>query len=792
MTKHQSYSDDFRKKVELENGWVEVEPFVDVVEGSGGGGGKGGGGGRAPVEANDTFRSNAVARAILAYSVGETDGLVDGAKSIYFDGTPLQNADNSFNFQGVRWEERFGLPTQSRVTGFEQTTVVKSIATALTVADGPVIRTVDSALVDSVRIIMNFPILQLIDQSTGDINANSVVINFAVRDPSTGTWINRGNQTISGKSSGPFQIQYRIQGPTNPTAAWDWRVTRVTADSASSTNQNTTVVETAVEIRESVQTYPGVAYVAVEVDTSLFGNRIPNVSLQVDGVKVQVPVNYFETGGIPSYTGTWNGTFKWASTSNPVWHIYNMIINTKYGLDIPEVFLDKYSFYTIAQYCDAVNPVTGAFVGIPDGDGGVRRRFTLNTQITQDDDGLTLLQNMASSFRGLLYYGAGAIVPSQDRPKSISAIITNENVLDGKFIYSSTEAKDRITVANIAYNDKENFYAPSFATYPPVEDWDTDPNIARYGRNIYDGAKFGCNNEAEAFTFAKWVVYSSVNETETAQFTVGPEHSTLRPGDVVEIYDRRFVKERFGGRIQSASLNTVVLDAPVTLNPGQTYTITVVGNDGSTLVTRNITNAAGTHQSITVSANFPAIPVKGYTWAIKGSDIQPRTFRILNIEKKSLLEYEIFAMFHDANKYAEVENDVTLIDQPFRRLTFNQLNPPTGMVFELNARNDPTRGPLNTLRVRWTRSTSELATRYRVRYSRNNGPFVEWGTTNFIEAEIDNVTNGTYVVQVYTQNAIGNESIPLQGSFTVGYGGTDVVFGGVTLAIEPPIINNVT
>lgn len=788
--KHKSYSDSFTKKVELSNGdWIEVPPFVDVLEGSGGGGK---GGGQAPVEIPDSFRSNAVARAILAYSVGETQGLVDGAKSIYFDGTPLQNSDNSFNFQGVRWEERFGLPTQPRVRGFEQTTLVKAVGATVTVADGPVVRTVDSADVDSVRIIITIPVLQLVNQSTGDINGNSVVLNFAVRNPSTGTWIDRGNQTISGKSSGPFQVQYRVDGPPSPPAAWEWRVTRVTADSTESVNQNSTIVESVVEIKESVQTYPNVAYLAVEVDTSLFGNRIPNISLRVNGVKVKVPVNYNETNDIPSYTGTWNGTFKWASTSNPVWHIYNMIINSKYGLEIPETYLDKYAFYTIAQYCDAVNPTTGAFVGIDNGNGGVRRRFTFNTQITQDDDGLTLLQNMASSFRGLLYYGAGAIVPAQDRPKSISAIITNENVLDGRFVYSSTEAKDRITIANIGFNDRDNFYAPSFTTYPPQSEWATNPAILRYGKNSYDGAKFGCNNEAEAYTFAKWIVYSSINETETVQFVAGPEHATLRPGDLVEIYDRRFVKERFGGRITASTVNRITLDSPVTLLSGQTYTLTVVGNDGKTLVTRTVQNAPGTHTNITVNANFPAVPTVGYTWAIKGTDVQPRTFRILNIEKKSLLEYEIFGMFYDVNKYAEVEQDVTLIDQPFRRLDFFSLAPPSNVTFELASRNDPTRGIMNTLRVRWNRSTSELVTKYRVRYRRSIEDWKEWGITAFTEIEIDNVTAGTYDILIYSQNAKGDEGIPQAVSYTVAYGGDNVEVGGVTIVIQPPIINNVS
>jgi predicted phage tail protein len=157
-----------------------------------------------------------------------------------------------------------------------------------------------------------------------------------------------------------------------------------------------------------------------------------------------------------------------------------------------------------------------------------------------------------------------------------------------------------------------------------------------------------------------------------------------------------------------------------------------------------------------------------------------------------LLEYEVFAMFHDLNKYIEVENDVTLIEQPFRRLEFNQLNPVSNINFEVNARNDPARGTINSLRVRWTRSTSELATRYRVRYSRNGAQYIEWGITAFTEVEIDNVTDGTYSVLIYAQNAAGKESIPATADFTIAYGGTDVVFGGSTLTIQPPIINNVS
>ena len=53
-----------------------------------------------------TLRSRAYARIMDLVSEGEIEGLVDGAKSIYLDGTPLQNADGSFNFQNVTYDTR--------------------------------------------------------------------------------------------------------------------------------------------------------------------------------------------------------------------------------------------------------------------------------------------------------------------------------------------------------------------------------------------------------------------------------------------------------------------------------------------------------------------------------------------------------------------------------------------------------------------------------------------------------------------------------------------------------------
>ena len=68
------------------------------IIGSGGNGKGGGGGGGTPHEDKDNLDSKSFARVLDLIGEGEIGGLVDGAKSIFFNNTPLQAADGSFNF----------------------------------------------------------------------------------------------------------------------------------------------------------------------------------------------------------------------------------------------------------------------------------------------------------------------------------------------------------------------------------------------------------------------------------------------------------------------------------------------------------------------------------------------------------------------------------------------------------------------------------------------------------------------------------------------------------------------
>ena len=68
---------------------------------------------------------------------------------------------------------------------------------------------------------------------------------------------------------------------------------------------------------------------------------------------------------------------------------------------------------------------------------------------------------MASIFRAIVFYNAGLIFTSQDRPKDPLYIFNNSNVKEGEFTYSNTSKRVRRNVALVRYNDKDNFYKPA-------------------------------------------------------------------------------------------------------------------------------------------------------------------------------------------------------------------------------------------------------------------------------------------------------------------------------------------
>ncbi len=112
----------------------------------------GGGSASTPYEAPNTLQSAQRLKVVDILCEGPIKTDVS-LKNILLDGTPIQNDDNSYNFQGVDVSYLAGHHTQSTLDGFEQVSKVISVGAEVKQAT-PITRSITDPLVDSVRVVL--------------------------------------------------------------------------------------------------------------------------------------------------------------------------------------------------------------------------------------------------------------------------------------------------------------------------------------------------------------------------------------------------------------------------------------------------------------------------------------------------------------------------------------------------------------------------------------------------------------------------------------------------------------
>ena len=713
--------------------------MTELIIGAGGGG-KGGGGASARVaqEAPDSLRSKAYARVVDLISEGEIEGLVDGLQSVYLDDTPIQNADGTTNFSGVTLETRDGTQQQSYVPGFSS--VENEVPVGVEIkASQPVVRSITDPDVDAVRIKVSVGQLTNQDTTNGDLNGSAV--SFSIdRQVSGGGFVEVINDTISGKTTTKYQRSYYV--PLTGNGPWEIRVRRITADSTSSAIQNKTYLDSYTEVVESKLRYPNSALVALRVDASQF-SAIPRRSYDMKLLRVRVPVNY--DPGTRTYSGVWNGNFKIAWTDNPAWCFYDLVTSTRYGLGgyIPESQVDKWALYRVAQYCDQL---------VPNGLGGFEPRFTCNLYLQTREQAYKVVQDMASIFRGMVYWSGGAITVTQDAPSDAVYQFAPGNVVDGEFAYQGSSAKARHTVALVTWNDPDDFYRQK------VEYVEDAAGIARYGIVQSDVVALGCTARGQAHRVGKWLLFSEQSESEIVTFRTGLEGAVVRPGDVIKVADPVRGGMRLGGRIAAATASTVTLDQE--LPADLPWRLSVVLLNG-TVEERLVGPVSG--RTLTVTIPFSSVPQVDAIWMLASSIIEPQLFRVVSVAERDPGVHEVTALAHNPSKYAAIEEGLAL--QPRSITVLSDIPPPpTGLAMQESLYRVKDQAQV-LVQVSWTEVQTAIA--YRLSYRVAGGNFVSLPLTSANYAEIRDAQEGQYEFSLRAIGITRKESIPATLSATV-------------------------
>ena len=97
-------------------------------------------------------------------SEGEIEGLVDGNKSIFLNGTPLEDAQGNSNFEDVIVYTRNGTQLQAYIPITSGTENERSVNRPVT-QPVPIIESITDDEVDAVRVTISIPSLQKLQQN---------------------------------------------------------------------------------------------------------------------------------------------------------------------------------------------------------------------------------------------------------------------------------------------------------------------------------------------------------------------------------------------------------------------------------------------------------------------------------------------------------------------------------------------------------------------------------------------------------------------------------------------------
>ncbi|MAM09115.1 MAG: hypothetical protein CML23_01355 [Rhizobiaceae bacterium] len=712
---------------------------------SGRGGGKGGksGGSGGYSEAANTLRSKQTLRLLFLVSEGVTGGLKNGAKSIFFDDVPVQNSDGSFNFEGGSFETRNGFPDQAALSGFPAVENEQGVGVEIK-QDLSATRAITNLAATAVRVSIQVPQLIFTDPDNGNVKENAVDIAID-RRTEDGTWQEARADTISGKCTSPYVRAYRI--PLEGTGPWYIRVRRLSDDANGTTSNNQTYWSSYTVIEDYRLTYPDSAVMGVTLDAAEFGGgAIPTVSVDWAGIEIAVPSNYDPEAR--SYAGVWGGTFRRAVTDNPAWIFYDLVVNDRYGLgqyvDVGQV--SKWALYEIARYCDEL---------VDDGFGGKEPRYTFNGAITSRDEAINVLTAFAGVFRGMVYWGTGAVTAVCDKPADPVKLVTPANVVDGTFSYQGSALSARHTQVLVRWFDPANNYMPAIEV---VEDADA---VARYGSRQTEIQAIGCCSRGQAHRYGAWLLDTEQNSTEVVTYRAGLDHADVAPGDVVLVADPSYAGVRYGGRVKAVSedLASVTLDAPVTLTEGDAYTLTVVMPDGS-LADRTVTSGAGETDVLALAEALPDRPVAGAMWILTGSDAAPRPFRVLSITENDKHQFDVSALIYDATKWDRVEKGLELEPPSFSTYPTGPLLPPSDVTvaeYLYLAGGVSARGAVT---IGWSAPNDTRATLYEVQYQGQGGIWLAVGTTESVSIDLQDLDPGIYSFRVRSVFAALNQRSP--------------------------------
>lgn len=689
---------------------------------------------RTPVEAPDSIQSIARAKVLIALGEGEFAGGLD-AKNIFLGDsssyTPLQNADGSYNFNNVKYEFRSGTQDQDYIQGFPGIENELQVSYELKQAV-PYVRAVSNTQLSALRIRLGWPTL-LLQKNNGDKVGTRVeyAIDLSVDGGPYETVV---NGAVDDKTTSLYERSHRVNLPKASTG-WQLRVRRITPDSTSVNVVDTMRVVAVTEIIDAKLRYVNTALLYVEFDAKQFPNGIPQVVCNPKGRIIRVPDTYDpETR---TYSGTWEGVFKWAWTDNPAWIYYDIILNERFGLGqrIDATQIDKWELYRIAQYCDQQ---------VPDGKGGsgTEPRFRCNVYIQDRNDAWTVLRDLAGIFRGMTYWGDNKMYVLADMPRDVWHIYNHASVVEGKFTFADPSETTRNTAALVNWSDPANHYKD---TPEPVYDNDL---AMRFDYRQLEMTAIGCTRQSEANRRGRWALLTN-GIGEVVTFSTGMDAPPV--GEVIGVAANELAGRTIGGRVSAVNGRNITLDRAADVKAGNRLFLNL---PSGTAQARTVQAVNG--NTVTVTTTYSETPEAECNWGVDSDDLFIALFRVTGTRDNNDGTFEVTGTTYNPDIYSAVDTGARLDERPVSVIPPGVQAPPGNIVVDSYSTVNQNIA-ITTMRVAWDSVQGAVA--YEAEWRRDSGNWISVPRTSSLGFEVQGIYSGRYLVRVRAVNASDVSSV---------------------------------
>lgn len=572
-------------------------------------------------------------------------GPIESISAIKVDGNPIEN------LTGATYEVALGTKDQLPIEGFEDKT--QTLQTPQTVlAATPITETTESD-VKTVEVELFFTNGLYAVSSEGAIVEATVNVDIeytieggSVRTPSTFTAFD-----ISAAHRGPWSWWGSLPIFEDGEGIYDVTVRRNTADSAGGATDPVDAFQFASlqEVRggQSVRSYPGFANIGVRQVAQSF-QGVPRAYTSLVSGFNDIRIYTDET------------TYTTGFSNNPAWCCMHFITHKRLGLG--EFYdhatgVDIASFLAWAEHCDEM---------VSDGRGAMHKRCTFNHVFDTQASGRDMLSAFTAGADAYLVEDGGKFKVVLDIIEPPSIMFAEGNYIAGTMqseLFGKKRRADRITATFL--NEEKDY------KLTPAEKSDLTLSAGSNYTNLAINS-VGITRPRQMTRQLFKVLQRNKLATEYISIRAGIAALTMEIGDVFQVASRTSGVGILTGRTLSYSSDflTVELDGSVTLDPAETYELSVMHAD-KTLSTIALDASTVTDQPtshVTLSSSLIGGKL-GDNYSLAKTSESVDLFRCISLTMAQDFSRTIVGEAYSDSIYDEPTDDEPTLEDP---VTINQ------------------------------------------------------------------------------------------------------------------------